>query len=135
MDTMRSAAGPTSRRSDGRRGARSAVAAGVALLSAAVVGAPLYVSAAGSESVQLQLADSCGADVALQLNVLPDPVTGVVDRQALREITDSIPKRLEPVLQETASVARPMTAINQVPRRRPLILTAASLLNSRMARR
>lgn len=102
---MRSAAGPTSRRSDGRRGARSAVAAGVALLSAAVVGAPLYVSAAGSESVQLQLADSCGADVALQLNVLPDPVTGVVDRQALREITDSIPKRLEPVLQETASVA------------------------------
>ena len=50
-----------------RWGARSAVGAGFALLAAALAGAPLYVSAAGSEAVQLALASTCGADAGVRL--------------------------------------------------------------------
>ncbi len=55
-------------------GGRVAVAASCALLGVCLAGGPLYVSSAASESVQLQLADTCLSDVAIHLPYSADPV-------------------------------------------------------------
>ena len=50
------------------------MAASCALLGVCLAGGPLYVSSAASESVQLQLADTCLSDVAVHLPYSTDPV-------------------------------------------------------------
>jgi hypothetical protein len=65
------------------------VAASCALLGVCLAGGPLYVSSAASESVQLQLADTCLADVAVHLPYSSDPVLlAALDRvySSLRDV-------------------------------------------------
>ncbi len=68
-----------------RTGGQSAVAAGFLLLAACLAGVPLYVSAAGSEAVQLAIGSTCPADVALHL-----PLPSGADENALGELLDQL---------------------------------------------
>ena len=52
--------------SNGRGGARIAVAAGCALLAACLAGTPLLVSASASGAVQLQVEQTCASELALR---------------------------------------------------------------------
>ncbi|MFN8023803.1 MAG: hypothetical protein U0Q03_19890 [Acidimicrobiales bacterium] len=92
------------RRQGARWGARSAVAAGFALLAAALAGSPLYVSSAGSEAVQLALASTCGADAGMRLPLLADPATGEPDVAAVAALTDSLPHTEPGVLERIVSL-------------------------------
>ena len=104
-----------------RWGARSAVGAGFALLAAALAGAPLYVSAAGSEAVQLALASTCGADAGVRLPLVADPATGTPDTAGVAALTDELEHTQAGVLDESIRLTYTVVPDDGVVRRLVLV--------------
>jgi hypothetical protein len=75
-------------------GGRAAVAAAAALLAVCAAGGPLYVSAAASQAVQVQLDDGCLADDGMHLHLGPSASA----RAALDTAVGSVPHVAAPVV-------------------------------------
>lgn len=100
-------------------GGRVAVAASCALLGVCLAGGPLYVSSAASESVQLQLASTCPADVAVHLPATSDPavVSALAAAQSsLRQVEPAIVTQSVPTtyrLADSPAVARRLVLVHR----------------------
>jgi hypothetical protein len=98
-------------------GGRVAVAASCALLGVCLAGGPLYVSAAASEAVQLQLDDTCLSDVAVHLPYSSDPQL----LASLDQVLTTLRQHQEPVVTHLLSTSFRLADSPAVERRLVLV--------------